>query len=401
MGEWRQEAAMTTTGNERYWGIVAPLMPAGMIAEAAKQQEETGLLGTFAAQVYGPPWTALAAAATTTTRLQLASGIAQAFVRSPFETAMTAMDLDRISGGRFVLGLGPTVRSWSEGAYGVPGYGRPLAHLREAVEVIRLVIAKSHTGELEHFKGSYYNFDWSEFQGAPPPLRAAHLAGGGPRAAGGARSRDLRRPHRPSHLVGQMGDHHRPGAPPDRTCTCRQAALGRARLHLVLGDTEHGRQGIPERRPRLRGLLRWGRAVRELLRRPRLRRRDKTAPRGCQARRLSQRRPPRPRRHGEHLRGDRDPRRGQEEAPAGVGVRRLHAARAAAAHHRAGEVSAVLRDHRGNVLRLTSFALCVPARPPWALWARRRDHAGSRVRQAGFGRAGARRRCGRRGGLPG
>ncbi len=128
---------MTTTGNERYWGIVAPLMPAGTIAEAAKQQEDTGLLGTFAAQVYGPPWTALAAAATTTTRLQLASGIAQAFVRSPFETAMKAMDLDRISGGRFVLGLGPTVRSWSEGAYGVPGYGRPLAHLREVVEVIR------------------------------------------------------------------------------------------------------------------------------------------------------------------------------------------------------------------------------------------------------------------------
>jgi probable F420-dependent oxidoreductase len=165
---------MTTTGNQRYWGIVAPLMPAGTIAEAAKQQEAMGLLGTFAAQVYGPPWTALAAAATTTTRLQLASGIAQAFVRSPFETAMAAMDLDRISGGRFVLGLGPTVRSWSEGAYGVSGYGRPLAHLREAVEVIRLVIAKSHTGQLKHFKGSYYDFDWSEFQGAPPPLRT-HL----------------------------------------------------------------------------------------------------------------------------------------------------------------------------------------------------------------------------------
>jgi len=74
---------MTTAGNERYWGIVAPLMPAGMIAEAAKQQEETGLLGTFAAQVYGPPWTALAAAATTTTRLQLASGIAQALSAAP------------------------------------------------------------------------------------------------------------------------------------------------------------------------------------------------------------------------------------------------------------------------------------------------------------------------------
>ena len=167
---------MTTTGNERYWGIVAPVMPAGMIAEAAKQQEDMGLLGTFAAQVYRPPWTALAAA-TTTTRVQLASGIAQAFVRSPFETAMAAMDLDRISGGRFILGLGPTVRSWSEGAYGVPGYGRPLAHLREAVQVIRLVIAKSHTGELKHFKGSYYELDWSEFQGAPPPLRTSFRSG--------------------------------------------------------------------------------------------------------------------------------------------------------------------------------------------------------------------------------
>src|SRR6266508_3932437 len=96
-------------------------MPAGMIAEAAKQQEETGLLGTFAAQVYGPPWTALAAAATTTTRLQLASGIAQAFVRSPFETAMTAMDLDRISGGRFVFVHGSTVRRGRECAHAGPG----------------------------------------------------------------------------------------------------------------------------------------------------------------------------------------------------------------------------------------------------------------------------------------
>jgi hypothetical protein len=94
-------------GQRAVLGIVAPLMPAGMIAEAAKQQEDMGLQGTFAAQVYGPPWTALAAAATTTTRLQLASGIAQAFVRSPFEIAMTAMDLDRISGGGSFSALAP------------------------------------------------------------------------------------------------------------------------------------------------------------------------------------------------------------------------------------------------------------------------------------------------------
>jgi len=154
----------------RYWGIIAPLMPADMLAQAAKQQEDMGLEGTFAAQVYGPPWISLAAAATATSRLQLASGVALAFTRSPFETAMAAMDLDRISSGRFVLGLGPTVRSWCQGIFGMP-YGKPLEHLREAVEVIRLIIAKSHTGELKNFKGKYYEMDFSEFQPLAEPVR--------------------------------------------------------------------------------------------------------------------------------------------------------------------------------------------------------------------------------------
>jgi alkanesulfonate monooxygenase SsuD/methylene tetrahydromethanopterin reductase-like flavin-dependent oxidoreductase (luciferase family) len=162
---------MSAEGKRAYWGIVAPVMPAGLIADSAKQAEQMGLHGVFAAQVYGPPWTALAAAATGTSTLQLASGIAQCFVRSPFETAMAAMDLDRISGGRFILGLGPTVRSWSEGLYGVPGYGKPLEHLREAVEVTRLIMSKSHTGELTHFRGKYYTFDWTEFQGSMAPVR--------------------------------------------------------------------------------------------------------------------------------------------------------------------------------------------------------------------------------------
>src|SRR6266536_3229863 len=184
---------MTTAGNERYWGIVAPLMPAGMIAEAAKQQEDTGLLGTFAAQVYGPPWTALAAAATTTTRLQLASGIAQAFVRSPFETAMTAMDLDRISGGRFILGLGPTVRSWSEGAYGVPGYGRPLAHLSRSGRGDPARHRQEPHRRAQALQGQLLQLRLERVPGRTPsaPHGAANLAGGGPRAAGGARSRDL------------------------------------------------------------------------------------------------------------------------------------------------------------------------------------------------------------------
>ncbi len=160
---------MATTSRRRYWGLVAP-MPAAVITAQAKMAEAAGLEGLFAPQVYGPPFVPLAAAAAVTSRVRLASGIALAFVRSPFETAVAAMDMDRISGGRFTLGLGCSVRSWSEGFFGMP-YGKPLEHMREVVEIIRTVIAKAHTGELERYDGVYHHHDFSELQPPPPPVR--------------------------------------------------------------------------------------------------------------------------------------------------------------------------------------------------------------------------------------
>ena len=52
------------------------------------------------------PPSPLAAAAVSTSRVKLLSGIAFAFARSPFETALSAMDMDRLSDGRFILGIG-------------------------------------------------------------------------------------------------------------------------------------------------------------------------------------------------------------------------------------------------------------------------------------------------------
>lgn len=157
------------TEKRRFWGVVTP-MPAPALAMQAKMQEDAGLEGLFAPQVYGPPFVTLGAAAAVTSRVKLASGIALAFVRSPFETAMAAMDVDRISGGRFVLGLGCSVRAWSEGFFGMP-YGKPLEHLREVVEVVRLVPAQAHTGALKRFEGKYHTHDFSELQPPPPPVR--------------------------------------------------------------------------------------------------------------------------------------------------------------------------------------------------------------------------------------
>ena len=135
----------------RFWGTITS-MPAPVLAGLAQHLEGRGVEGLFAPQVYGPPFVPLAAAAAVTSRVRLASGIAIAFTRSPFETAMAAMDLDRISGGRFTLGLGTSVRSWSEGFFGME-YGKPVEHLREVVDIVRTVVRTAHTGQLSDLRG--------------------------------------------------------------------------------------------------------------------------------------------------------------------------------------------------------------------------------------------------------
>jgi len=153
---------------KRYWGIINPL-PAATLVAIARQAEAQGLAGLFAPQVYGPPFIPLAAAAAVTERLQLASGIAIGAVRSPFETAMAAIDLDRISSGRFVLGLGTSVLSWTQGIFGVSGT-KPVSQLRETVAAIRHIVRGAHKG-LKPFEGEYYRVDFKELQPTAPPVR--------------------------------------------------------------------------------------------------------------------------------------------------------------------------------------------------------------------------------------
>ena len=154
--------------DRRYWGFVPPV-PAPGIAALAKQAEERGLYGLFAAQVWGPPWVPLAVAAGATERLQLASGIAIAAGRSPFETAMAAIDMDRISQGRFILGLGSSVVAITRGAFGSP-QDKPMAHLRETVAAVRHIIRGAHRG-LTPFEGRWYSADFASLQPGAPPVR--------------------------------------------------------------------------------------------------------------------------------------------------------------------------------------------------------------------------------------
>lgn len=147
-----------------------PVMPAREMVPLVQSWEASGVEGVWTPQIFGAPFTALAAAAAVTKRLKLGSGIALAFTRSPLETACSAIDLDHISDGRAVLGLGSSAKSQTEGTFGMP-YGKPLAHMREVVAQIRAVVEHGHTGELGVLEGEYHTLDLSHFRLVKPSRR--------------------------------------------------------------------------------------------------------------------------------------------------------------------------------------------------------------------------------------
>src|SRR5438445_11559226 len=152
-----------------YWEIVQA-MPAAEMADLMRRFEDLGLYGVWSPQLHSPPFPILAAAAMTTKRLKLGTGIALAFSRSAVETALNALDIDRLSGGRMVLGLGTSVRTINENVHGIE-YGKPLAHLREIVTTVRAIIEKGHTGELGEIKGEYHKLDLRGFNAGRKPVR--------------------------------------------------------------------------------------------------------------------------------------------------------------------------------------------------------------------------------------
>jgi alkanesulfonate monooxygenase SsuD/methylene tetrahydromethanopterin reductase-like flavin-dependent oxidoreductase (luciferase family) len=157
------------TKKHKLWALV-PSLPKEVLEPTVRQLDSAGLEGIWSPQLFSSPFVPLAASAMCSDKLKLGTGIALAFARSPLETACTALDLDMISGGRAVLGIGPSIKHWNENWYGVE-YGKPLQHLREAVGIIRMLIQDGHTGNLGKIDTEYYNLDLSDFKTLAPPLR--------------------------------------------------------------------------------------------------------------------------------------------------------------------------------------------------------------------------------------
>ncbi len=116
------------------------------LADAARRAEDAGAEVVWVPELHRSATVAAAALAAATRRARIGTGIALAFTRSPMTTALEALDLDELSGGRFVLGLGTGVQRLNEDWHNVP-FGKPVAHMRETVRNVREFWASCTTGE--------------------------------------------------------------------------------------------------------------------------------------------------------------------------------------------------------------------------------------------------------------
>jgi len=124
----------------------------------ARAAEEIGFEAMWANETKHNAFVALTAAALHTTRLQLATGVAVAFARSPMLAAQSAWDLARLSGGRFILGLGTQVKAHVERRLGMP-WDPPVPKLREYIQVLRAVWRAWQEGAPLRVEGTYYRIN--------------------------------------------------------------------------------------------------------------------------------------------------------------------------------------------------------------------------------------------------
>ena len=123
------------------------------VAEQVRAAEDLGFDSVWTAEAYGSDcFTPLAWLGASTTSLRLGTAVCQLSARTPTATAMTALTLDHLSDGRFMLGLGASGPQVVEGWYGEP-YPKPLARTREYVEIIRRILARDAPLD---FQGEFY-----------------------------------------------------------------------------------------------------------------------------------------------------------------------------------------------------------------------------------------------------
>jgi probable F420-dependent oxidoreductase len=127
----------------------------GGVSLGARDAELAGYDGVWAAEVGHDPLLILAGVATTTNSIQLGTGILVAFGRSPMITAMMANDVQLLSKGRLLLGLGSQIKPHIEKRYSMP-WSHPAPRMREYILALRAIWSCWNEGTPLSFRGDFY-----------------------------------------------------------------------------------------------------------------------------------------------------------------------------------------------------------------------------------------------------
>ncbi|MFJ8819962.1 TIGR03617 family F420-dependent LLM class oxidoreductase [Amycolatopsis thermoflava] len=136
--------------------------------ETMRRAERDGFDGVWTTEVKHDPFLPLALGATVTERVTLGTAIAVAFARNPMTVAQTANDLQELSGGRLLLGLGTQIKTHVTRRFSMP-WSQPAARMREFVLALRAIWDSWQTGARLNFRGEFYTHTVMTPMFTPPP----------------------------------------------------------------------------------------------------------------------------------------------------------------------------------------------------------------------------------------
>jgi probable F420-dependent oxidoreductase len=139
--------------------------PLGRIGDLARRTQSAGFSGLLFTETGRTAYLNAAVASQAAPGLELSTGVAVAFPRSPFVTAATAWELQEATGGNFRLGLGTQVRTHVVRRYGV-AFERPGPRLRDYLLAVKACFSAFRTGKLDHH-GEFYDLDFITPQWSP------------------------------------------------------------------------------------------------------------------------------------------------------------------------------------------------------------------------------------------
>lgn len=131
---------------------------AARFPQLAARAEEGGFDAVWDYEFWRNPFTIHATTAQTTSRISLATGIASAFIRSPYEMAVAAADVDELSNGRLILGISPGTKEFLE-CFHSTNIANSVTRMREYVDILRMSWTQLQTQDPSlQYSGSHYQF---------------------------------------------------------------------------------------------------------------------------------------------------------------------------------------------------------------------------------------------------